>query len=263
MPADARIYDDNNSLVTDLQDWLTGDLRESLLSMNLWREMFDSWRDILTIVIDEDAVPLNGYLVEFVRRNYGTYITMAIRREVDAGIRDREPPRSLRMFLGTVKANAHLLNKDWFMERAADTPELFPGIDNQWATVATPDTEHIDPEKVQADIDLTWCMGESAHRWATRNIAHSLPSGTTSPAPKYDEVEQVINVLLNVWRRWYVTVTADFIGELPPVYWEGSMTKRWITDEQAYQIAQERRTPGTNPYRQGARNAGAPPSAHP
>lgn len=252
MPAEPRLYNDTDHLVADLQDWLDGDLRDSLLSMNLWREIFDSWRDIVTIVTEEGDVPLNGYFVEFVRRNYGAYVTMAIRREVDAGIRDREPPRSLRMFLGTVKANTHLLDRTWFMTRAANSPEGFPDIDEQWEAVATEDAGHIDAVKVQGDIDLIWSMGESAHQWATSNIAHSLPSGPTTTAPPYEEVEQVINVLLNVWRRWYVVFTSNSMGELPPVYWEGSMTERWITTEQATQIAGQRRTPNTNPYLSGS-----------
>ena len=52
MTANPRIYEDQDCLLTNLKDWLEGDLRQSLLSMNLWREMFDSWRDVLGIVVD-------------------------------------------------------------------------------------------------------------------------------------------------------------------------------------------------------------------
>jgi hypothetical protein len=215
------------------------------MRMRQHREVYKSWTEALDMASED--VRSSGEFHYWVQRNYVAFMVMAIRREDDG--KKAKDSTSLRRLLNTIHENAHLLSRDWYFERSQPTAEFFEVIppviaswfEEQWSEVASNDGSHVDPEKVQADIDRLELGVRTTSRWATAHVAHRLDWRTEVEALKLAEIHAAVDEIEELWRKWYLMLTGKNLGFLDPDPWEFVLTMPWITKDQANELLLRRR----------------------
>jgi hypothetical protein len=168
---------------------------------------------------NEDLRSLGGFLLNAIAEMYVTHSLMVLRRELDR----QGGTENLINLLYDIKANPHILTRARFLETwDADGPviELAERQFSEWSPVAGPagrDTDYINPEVIQGDLDVLTQALEKVRQYAERTRAHRTPELDPSVSVTFNEMHSAFRLLRSAINKYYALLTASSMAQWEPV----------------------------------------------
>lgn len=165
---------------------------------------------------------------EWTIRNYGSYVVMAIRRQLDKD----DDVISLKRLLTELKESPQSLTKAWFRTLYKDTPNNGPipmeaFADGDFESHAS-NLEYFDPAVADADIAKLETLGKAITKYANKQIAHRTK---VEVSLTFSEINKFLEEFETVVKKYILLLTASGYSSLTPVFqydWEVIFTKVWI-----------------------------------
>lgn len=171
---------------------------------------------------------------EWTIRNYGSYVVMAIRRQLD----NDSDVISLKRLLTELKEAPKLLTKPWFRILYKDTPNNGPIPMEAFADVDfeshAGNLEHFDPAIAVADLTKLETLGKAITRYANKQIAHRTKVEANLT---FSEINKFLEEFESIATKYILLLTASGHVSLTPVFqydWEVIFTKVWIKPHADY-----------------------------
>jgi len=210
-----------------LSKWITwiNEIRDETENMLLNEEIH---RQYLEMVKNNKEIQSPSGFHEWTRRNYGSYVVMAIRRQLD---NDKDVV-SLRRLLLEMKQFPQILTKQWFRSLYKNVTET-TGLpykffaDGDFEKNAG-SMEYFDPTVADADILRLEKLGKTIVRYANKQIAHRTKVKTSVT---FSEINEFLDEFESIVKKYVLLLTASGYGSLIPVPqydWLSIFTKTWI-----------------------------------
>lgn len=165
---------------------------------------------------------------EWTVRNYGSFMVMAIRRQLDTD----SDVVSLRRLLEELKDNPALLTKKWFRSLYSDLDGKLPVPGEAFADgdfkQHAGQLEHFDPKIAEEDLAKLEELGKNITKFANKKIAHNTK---VQVAVTLNEINTFIEEFEHIVKKYILLFTAAGYDSLTPVWqydWEEVFTKVWI-----------------------------------
>jgi hypothetical protein len=169
---------------------------------------------------------------EWTIRNYGSFMIMAVRRQLDTD----SDVISLKRLLEELRDNSTLLTKEWFRtfyEGMADNlpipPSGFADADFE-SNAGTFD--YFDPEIAEVDLAKLDKLGKNIRKFANKKIAHNT---SVEVIVTFNEINAFVEEFEIVVKKYILLFTASAYSSLTPTWqddWEEIFTKPWIKPRQ-------------------------------
>jgi hypothetical protein len=165
---------------------------------------------------------------EWTIRNYGSYIVMAIRRQLD----NDNDVVSLKRLLTELKKSPQLLTKQWFRTLYSNPVNNMPipmeaFADGDFETHAGK-KEYFDPLIAETDLLKLETLSKAITHYANKQIAHRTNIKVTLT---FSEINNFIEELEAIVKKYILLFTGSGYTSLVPVYqydWELIFTKVWM-----------------------------------
>lgn len=182
----------------------------------------------LTIVKANSEIQSPSDFHEWTIRNYGSFMVMAIRRQLDSD----SDVVSLRRLLEELRDDPTLLTKAWFrtLYSSLDDKAPFPGsafADRDFENHAGK-LEYFDPKIAEADLTRLKELAKSITKFANKKIAHNTKTQATV---SFKEITVFVEEFEKVVKKYILIFTASGYSSLTPVWqygWDKIFTKPWI-----------------------------------
>jgi hypothetical protein len=96
---------------------------------------------------------------------------------------------------------------------------------------ASPDAECIDGERVRSDSETLAASVKPIKRYVDKHIAHYDRSRKPSDVPSFDDLDQAINALGEIFKHYLILLTGadrDPIEPIPQYDWVAPFRMPWI-----------------------------------
>ncbi len=171
---------------------------------------------------------------EWTIRNYGSYVVMAIRRQLD----NDKDVISLKRLLSELTQSPQLLTKKWFRSLYSNSPSNSPipmeaFADGDFESNAG-DLEYFDPKIAEADILKLEILSKTITRYANKQIAHRTK---VKASLTFNEINKFLEEFESIVKKYILLLTASGYVSLTPVFqydWEIIFTKVWIKPHANY-----------------------------
>jgi len=171
---------------------------------------------------------------EWTIRNYGSYVVMAIRRQLDS---DNDVISLKRLLIELVKS-PQFLTKHWFRSLYSSPTNNLPipmesFADGDFENYAG-NMEHFDPAFAEADLTKLETLGKSITRYVNKQIAHRTKVEATLT---FSEINQFLDEFETIVKKYILLFTASGYVTLTPTCqydWETIFTKAWIRPHADY-----------------------------
>lgn len=171
---------------------------------------------------------------EWTIRNYGSYVVMAIRRQLD----NDNDVVSLKRLLSELKESPQLLTKAWFRSLYSSSTNNTPipmeaFADGDFESHAGK-LEHFDPAIAETDLTKLETLGKAITRYANKQIAHRTK---VEASLSFSEINKFLEEFESIVKKYILLLTASGYDSLTPVFqydWEAIFTKVWIKPHADY-----------------------------
>jgi hypothetical protein len=215
--------------------WMDGPIKASVITMNHHRQI---WRGIEEIIRDHGSLPASAYWEHYFDI-YAETQAMAVRRQADT----HRGVASLAMILTEVISDPKQLTPEWWVglwniEEGDDYERGYAR--RQWdENYGGQVGVYLDPAIPQADLDRLIVGSAALKDHVDKHIAHSedpgprpKDPGLTRPEPlKLNEIHDAIDVIGEIFRRYYTLFSASDMVFLEPVIqhaWLAPFREPWI-----------------------------------
>lgn len=165
---------------------------------------------------------------EWTIRNYGAYIVMAIRRQLDTD----NDVISVRRLLKEIRLNPELITKTWFRTLYSSLSKKFPLSPDAIADSDFEDhagkLDYFDPAIAIADLNKLDILGKKITRYANKRIAHKTKIRASL---SFKEINSFLKEFEDIVKKYILIFTGSGYSSLVPVPqydWEEIFTKTWI-----------------------------------
>ncbi len=195
--------------------WLTT-IDNEVTSLFLYR---DTWRAFAAMLDSNKSLPPSHFF-QVLSASYAASQAVAVRRITDPGKPSR-PVVSLACLMADIRDNPKLLTRDRWLTGLPDATErTFVGRDwdKQFAGSVG---AYLDPDIPRRDIDRLSAAAEPIVKYVDQYLAHRDPSPQKT-VPKYEDLHSAIEVIGEVFRRYYLLITAadrPILGPVLPPSW--------------------------------------------
>jgi hypothetical protein len=171
---------------------------------------------------------------EWTIRNYGSYVVMAIRRQLD----NDSDVISLKRLLTELKESPQSLTKAWFRTLYKDTSNNGPipieaFADGDFESHAGT-LEYFAPAIAGADLAKLKTLGKAITRYANKQVAHRTK---VKASLTFSEINKFLEEIESIVKKYILLLTASGYTSLTPVFqydWETIFTKVWIKPHADY-----------------------------
>ena len=151
-------------------------------------------------------------------RNYGSYVVMAIRRQLDSD----NDVISLKRLLTELKDSPQLLTKKWFRSLYSSSDNNLPipiesFADGDFESHAG-SMEHFDPAIAEADLLKLETLGKTITHYANKQIAHRTKVKTSVT---FSEINAFLEEFENILKKYILLFTASG--------YKLNSNKRWLS----------------------------------
>lgn len=187
------------------------------------------WRNVVSIIQANPAMPPSHFF-DFLAHGYMTTQAMAVRRLADVDSR----VTSMGVLLLEVAKYPETLSRDRFVSQYPwGTQHLG---DRAFDDFAGEGLSHIDPVRVQADLDKLRSAAEATKRYVDRHIAHTDKKRKPADIPSFSELDNAIETsgaLLKRYLLLFEQVDRDPIAPIPQYDWIAPFRLAWIVPGEA------------------------------
>ena len=201
--------------------WLSAidkDLTSLAINRMVWHAFTTVWR--------ERKSPLPpSFLFAAIGNQYATTQAVGIRRQADR----RRDVASLEALLRELVSHPQLVSRQFFVGRY-EWGNQWLG-DRQFSSLDPRGQGHLDPAIPAADQSELRKAATTATQWVDKHIAH-LSVKPSTKVPTYSEIDQALEVMSRLFRRWTALLTGvDRDTEPAPQYdWLAPLRVPWIVD---------------------------------
>lgn len=217
-------------------EWLQGPLSKEVNSIQYKRDAFNSWTDIHDATNGFDG---KGSMFRWwVTDNYIHALAMAIRR-----LSDKNPKtRSLMSLLLDIQQHRDVLTREWWDHKGIYRNTRFYR-DKHQEYLRTFDlissNGYVSHAHVQQYIDRLIEDSRAVKAFADKRIAH-MDRNPNTPL-SWEELHEPVDSVFEIYQHWHTEIAGSFPVKPLSSPWELVFTQKWITDEQAYEIAERRK----------------------
>ncbi|MXZ68092.1 MAG: hypothetical protein F4Z17_03665 [Acidimicrobiia bacterium] len=216
--------------------WLQGPLSHEANSIRCRRDVFNSWADIhdTTNGLEGKAAMFRWWIMD----NYIHTLAMAIRRLSDKN----RKTRSLMSLLLDIEKHASLLTREWWERKGPLRDSRFFQYEHQeylkeFDRISS--DGHISREYVQQYINRLIGDSRAVKKFADKRIAH-MDRDPDTPL-SWDELHGPVDSIFEIYQHWHTEIVGVFPAEPVGQPWELIFSRSWITESQAYEIAERRK----------------------
>ena len=164
---------------------------------------------------------------QWISRNYGGYVVMAIRRQLD----NDHDVISLKRLLTELKQSPRLLTKQWFKilysNFAKNTPIPLESFADRDFEAHAGNLEYFDPAVAEADLLKLEELGKAITHYANKQIAHKT---TVKSKLTFGEINKFLKEFEDIVKKYVLLFTGAGYISLTPEYgysWLAIFTKAW------------------------------------
>jgi hypothetical protein len=215
--------------------WIEKPIHGDVITMNHRRQI---WRDLAEAIRDNGSLPDSAFWQYYIDI-YAATQAMAVRRQGDLDNR----VASLARLLSEVATHAELLTPEWWL--GLWTIEEGDDYERTYARAQWNDTfggeigVHLDPAIPRGDLQRLRDESEIVKKYVDKHVAHSEDPGPpqdpeAAPAQvtlTLDEVDHAIDVIGEIFTRYYLLLTATGMAFLEPTIqhdWLAPFRQPWI-----------------------------------
>ena len=208
--------------------WIEGPIRHDVIGMHHKRQI---WRE-LTVLLEANpgVADTPSVFWEWMRESYVTTQAIGIRRQADRDpracslarlieeMRDDAPRLTRAYFLGLWEQR----HDEWMMRRAE---EAFDALAGQGG-------EHLDPAVPKADLASLRSDAAEMARYVNEHLAHDMAVPTVAQLPTFDDMNEAMDALGTMFRKYANVLTAGSYLTLEPVVqedWKAIFRKPWLS----------------------------------
>jgi hypothetical protein len=212
----------SDSRVEKWTRWLEERIRSEVITMHWHRAVY---REVGEIVRENANLPPSGFFT-FLASAYGTTQAVAVRRQGEVN------PRvvSLGTLLDEVANDPVRLTREWYLSmRDADDARHASRDFDYWAGE---DGEHVQPERVRADLATLETAVRPIRGYVDQHLAHS-DQRPRPDLPTFDALHSAIDTLGGVFNKYSGLIRASSWATLEPVAqddWLGIFRVPWIPE---------------------------------
>lgn len=189
------------------------------------KEIYDQY---LEIVKANKKIQTPSDFHEWTSRNYGSYIVMAIRCQLD----DDKDVISLKHLLKELKQSPQLLTKRWFRSLYSNSVNKLPipleaFADSDFETCGG-NLEYFDPSIAETDLLKLEKLGKTITRYANKQIAHKTK---VKSKLTFSEINKFLKEFEDIVKKYILLFTGAGYVSLTPEYgydWLEIFTKVWM-----------------------------------
>jgi hypothetical protein len=207
--------------------WINGTINNNVLTMYLLR---DAWRTVSKMLEANGQLP-ESYWWEFMRDTYATTQAVAVRRQADT----HRDAASLAKLIQEVRDDASRITREFWIGLWHEPPFGFETLIAQkgWAEQYGGEvSDHVDPAIPAADLVALTDAAARVKYYVDQHVAHADASAASASVTlTLDEVHDAIEVIGDLFRRYYNLLTAASYVELVPVIqhdWLAVFREPWL-----------------------------------
>ncbi|PIU49919.1 MAG: hypothetical protein COS92_04125 [Desulfobacterales bacterium CG07_land_8_20_14_0_80_52_14] len=213
-PIDATLSDDER-----YDEWkrIIELIRKEHVGLDWAHYVFRLFREVFNA--NESLRQCGGFLLDTIAVMYITHVLMGFRRDMDI----QGGTENLINLLYDMKKHANQMTRRRFLSSYGDTDETLTRIQNdrfdEWSPLIGhygPDTDHIDPKRIQADIKKLKNAVENVRLYAERIISHRTPHDTRLTL-SFGEMHSAIHELRKIINWYYLFLTGGSMGNWEPI----------------------------------------------
>jgi hypothetical protein len=213
----------NDSRYDKWRKWLKV-VDSEITSMFLRRE---TWRGLVTIIQANPTIPPSHFF-DFLAHGYVTMQATAIRRQADVDSR----VISLASLLLEVVKYPETVSRRRFVSQYPWGAQYMR--DSAFDDFAGKGLSHIDPVRVQTDLDKLQAAAVATKRYVDRHVAHTDKKRRPEDIPSFSELDTAIETsgaLLQRYLLLFEQVDRDPIAPIPHYDWVAPFRLPWIVPD--------------------------------
>ena len=206
--------------------WCENTIKDNVLTMYLHR---DTWREVSKIIEDNGQLP-DSYWWQFMWDTYAVTQAVAVRREADI----HKDVASLGKLIQEIRDDPSRITREFWIGLWDTDDELMlrraqQGWTKQYAgSMGT----HLDPAIPSADSDALTAVASKVKAYVDRHVAHADASAASAGVTvTLSEVHDAIDVVGDLFKRYYNLLTASSYGSLVPLIqhnWKAVFREPWL-----------------------------------
>lgn len=211
----------NNQKIEKWERWIEH-IQDDVIYLLGSRQTYKSYGEIVRS--NQEIMKDGPSLHSWVRSNYVTFVSMAIRRQLDTD----SDSISLARIIADIRDNPGDLTRADFVARYAGMAfGVGPSLGNKDFTDNAGSGTFMDATIAQADFDRLQTAAQDVSRLATRTIAHRTTKNV--PTLTFDEVDKCIETIKDVTQKYVLLLTASH-NVMEPIMqdWSGIFREKWI-----------------------------------
>lgn len=202
-------------------------VNDELLVLHMNR---DVWRKTIEMMQATDAVrDTGGFFADWITRLYVDAQVMRIRRQAE----DSKGVVSLGRLMSSIRKQPEILTRErhvaLYLDKYPDDPVMKMVAIEEFNSLWDHDASYADPERVAADIEKLRAMIDPVKEFANKHVAHldHTPVGQT---PTFDELDQAVNTLGELFERYHLAVTGVAGSTTPTIIndWMAPFQVAWL-----------------------------------
>ena len=188
------------------------------------RMLYKCYGDIVRSNADvmNDGAFFHNWIVD----NYVTYVSMAIRNQLD----NDGDSISLVRLMRDIKDNPESLARNEYIALYISLPvDIATSEGNRCFNENAGEGDYIDPMIIESDLAILFEASKNISNLASRRVAHH--SSRAVPSMTFDEVDSCIEIIKTIARKYILLLKAsDNILEPITPEWRNIFTKKWIDE---------------------------------
>lgn len=202
-------------------------IQDDLHRLGSYREVFQT---IQSAFQKNESLHVPSILHDYIPQTYVAYSISAIRRQ----IKTNKNSISLVGLLNDIAGSPQVLSREYYKSLYSDSPDFIKELAySDFTENAKTDGPHIDSATVRQDLERITSTVRIVEVYADKVLAHSDRKQPDS-FPRYGDIDRCINVLDEVFCKYYVLLTASNINTITPTIqddWKALMRVPWIVED--------------------------------
>ncbi len=187
----------------------------------------DTFKEVAQIVASNKQIQSSPFFFTWIQNNYMDSIVVGLARLNDHDSRTI----SLHNLIKEIIKNPEAITRDYFVSRYKKWMQDRGIADNDFDKFAEKGNQYISSIKLDKDIKHLDKETQLIKNFRDQWVAHLDVNQATKQLPTHNDVEEALEFLDEIFRRYYMLIDGAGIGTAKPALafdWKESLTHPWI-----------------------------------
>ncbi len=188
-----------------------------------------TFHEVQQLIRDNPALHQPNSFYDYLSRTYVSHVVIGLRRQIKCG---NQSISMARMFEELIESPQVLTRSYYVGLYKGSVVENF--ADKDFNKFAAPEAPHIDPTLVAADLTRLRNATKRCEDFADKRVAHR-DKKEPKELPTFNEVDACINLLDELYVRYFMLFRASNMGSLLPTRqydWKAIFRVPWISQDE-------------------------------